>query len=133
MLPNLPDRKPMFDGNGFPTVPTRVWWQAVGRAFGEERSGFAGGIRRLSASGSAAQSDYLVLADATAAAMTVTLPPVASSARALIVVKKIDTSSHHVTVEGSGAETIDGAANVTIVHRYDSATFACDGAQWWLT
>lgn len=31
MLPSLPDRKPMFDGNGYPTIPTRVWWQSVKR------------------------------------------------------------------------------------------------------
>lgn len=33
MLPQLPDRKPMFDENGYPTTSTRVWWQAVQREF----------------------------------------------------------------------------------------------------
>lgn len=33
MLPSLPDRKAMFDRNGFPTIPTRVWWQAVKRVW----------------------------------------------------------------------------------------------------
>lgn len=33
MLPPLPDRKPMFDKDGYPTTATRVWWQSVQRQF----------------------------------------------------------------------------------------------------
>ena len=32
-LPSLPDRSPMFDANGYPTLQTRVWWQSVQRAY----------------------------------------------------------------------------------------------------
>lgn len=32
-LPALPDRSPMFDKDGYPTLQTRVWWQSVQRAY----------------------------------------------------------------------------------------------------
>lgn len=32
-LPSLPDRGPMFDEDGKPTLQTRVWWQAVKREY----------------------------------------------------------------------------------------------------
>lgn len=88
--------------------------------------------RTLTATGPAVMGDYLILADATAGAMTVDLPPVATSIGALIVVKKTDASANAVTLDADGAETIDGAATQDLAAQYDALTVTCDGVQWWI-
>lgn len=76
----------------------------------------------------AAAGDY-VLANATSAAFTVTLP--ASPTTGTVVgVKKTDSSANLVTVVGSGSTTIDGDASCTL-NAFDAAgTFAFDGSNW---
>jgi hypothetical protein len=88
--------------------------------------------RTVTASDTAMMGDYLILADATAGAVTVTLPPVGESIGALIVVKKSDASANAVTVDGNGSETIDGAANVALAAQYDAVTVASNGVEWWI-
>ena len=136
-LPNLPDRKPMFDGAGFPTIPTRVWWQSVKRNL-DDQAGIVSdlaapfSVLTLTATGSASADDYLVLVDATAGGVTVNLPAAADSAGALIVVKKTDASANAVTIDANASETIDGAATQSLTAQYDALTVACDGTGWWI-
>lgn len=52
--------------------------------------------------------DGTVLADASSGAVTVTLPPVASTAGLIKTVKKTDGTSNAVTIRANGTETIDG-------------------------
>lgn len=82
-------------------------------------------------------SDDLVLVDATAGAVTITLPPVASSLGQRVVIKKIDSSVNAVTVDGSGSEEIDGATTVTLDAQYLTADLTASNvtgtAAWWRT
>lgn len=75
---------------------------------------------------------YLV--DATAGAVTVTLPAVAgtdpSAGRAVTVIKS-DSSANAVTIDADGAETINGAATLVLASQYDRARIASDGTEWW--
>lgn len=107
------------------------------RADGDARYGVATGALTLNTRGitvtdSVNATDYAVFADATAGAITVNLPAVASSAGRALVVKKIDASGNAVTLDGSGAETIDGAATQAIAAQYDALMVVCDGAAWWI-
>jgi hypothetical protein len=129
-LPNLPDRKPMFDDAGYPTTPTRVWWQAVKRVFDATQA--PSRTRTLTATGAALASDYLLLVNATAGAVTVNLPAAASSNGVYLIVKKTDASVNAVTVDADGAETIDGAATQVLSAQYDAVTVFCDGSGWWI-
>lgn len=88
--------------------------------------------RTITATGSVNATDYLILCDATAGAITVNLPAAASSAGRVLVVKKIDASVNVVTLDGSGAETIDGAATKTLLTQYAVLNIQCDGANWWI-
>lgn len=47
-------------------------------------------------------------------------------------IKKIDPSGNAVTIDPSGAETIDGAASTTLASQYDNLTIASDGSEWWI-
>jgi hypothetical protein len=72
----------------------------------------------------------VVLCNAGAGAITVTLPAAASNADAQITVKKIDNGVNAVTVDGNGAETIDDATTAVIGTQFESITLVCDGSNW---
>lgn len=69
-----------------------------------------------------------VLADATSAAFTVTLP--AATLGKQVAVKKVDASANVVTVVAPGGKTIDGDSDATIVSQNASAVFVYDGTNW---
>lgn len=73
-----------------------------------------------------------VLADATAGAFTVTLPPVADSTDVWINVKKVDSSVNAVTVAPSVTGLIDGVATNTLSAQYDAVDLYCDGSNWYI-
>ena len=73
---------------------------------------------------------HVVLADATSAAFTVTLPAAATNSGRSYHIKKVDASANAVTVDGNGAETIDGTTTKVITTQYDSIHIVCNGSTW---
>ena len=71
------------------------------------------------------------IVDTTAGAVTLTLQPVAISVGD-IVVKKTNAGANNVVIEGDGAETIDGAANVSFNTQYESRTLRPALGAWHL-
>jgi hypothetical protein len=61
---------------------------------------------------------------------TITLPTASANTGRVVVVKKVDDGTGTVTVDGEGAETIDGAATIVINAQYGSATLYCNGTSW---
>lgn len=76
--------------------------------------------------------DRTIIADATSAAFTITLPSAASMIGSTLDVKKKDPSGNAVTIDGSGAETIDGALTQVVGSQYNSITVQSDGTEWWI-
>lgn len=76
--------------------------------------------------------DWLVLADATGGAFTVTLPPAASVRNRAYVVKRLNSGGNAVTLDGNGSETIDGATTLPLTAQYQVATVYSDGTEWWV-
>ena len=74
-------------------------------------------------------SNYTVLVDATAGPWTITLPAAASSTGHQFNIKKIDNIAN-VVVDGNGAETIDGAATVTLATQWSSVNIQSNGTAW---
>ena len=70
---------------------------------------------------------------ATAGAFTVTLPAASGVTGKPFQVKKIDSSANAVTVDGDGAETIDGAASEDLLSQYDCLEVTSDGTNWVIT
>jgi hypothetical protein len=89
-------------------------------------------VRTITATGSAAADDYTLLVDASAGAVTVNLPVAASNAGRILVVKKIDAVANAVTLDGNGAETIDGAATVATSTQWASFSVQCNGTGWFI-
>lgn len=71
--------------------------------------------------------------DASGGAVTVNLPAVATAKNGfLVVVQKSDSSTNAVTVDADGAETINGQTTYSLPGQYTSATFICDGVEWFI-
>lgn len=75
--------------------------------------------------------DKIILVDATAGAVTITLLASATAGDGFrIVIKKIDSSVNAVTVDGNAAETIDGATTSVLATQYSSDNLICNGTNW---
>ncbi len=89
--------------------------------------------RTITANDTATTADGFIFVDATAGAVTLTLPTAASMAGRILVVKKIDTSViNTVTVDGSGAETIDNDLTAIMTIPYTSISLISNGTAWYI-
>lgn len=70
------------------------------------------------------------LVDATGGAIIINLPTAASSRYRAYTIKKVDASVNTVTIDGSGAETIDGAATVVLTLQWERVTIQSNGTAW---
>lgn len=61
---------------------------------------------------------------------TVTLPTAADNDHRIITVKKVDSGSGRVIVDGESTETIDGVTTFTLPSQLDEVTVQCDGSNW---
>lgn len=76
--------------------------------------------------------DGTILADATNGAITINLPAVASNTHRVITVKKTDSSSNAVTLDGNASETIDGSTTLELSSQNEFVTIQSDGSQWYV-
>lgn len=86
------------------------------------------GVRKVTASTIFSATDYLILVDATAAAVIVTLPALQPGRQ--VCVKRIDASANAVSI--ASAANIDGASPRAVTPQYASFTVMCDGSTWWI-
>lgn len=84
-----------------------------------------------SVSPSATRGQRALLCNCTTNAITVNLPTAVGNA-AIYNVKKTDASANTVTIDPSGAQTIDGAATVVISVQFASLTLISDGSNWYV-
>lgn len=66
-----------------------------------------------------------------AAAATVNLPAVTGITGRVYSIKKVDPSVNVVTIDPSGAETIDGATTFPLAIQYESVTIVSNGSTGW--
>lgn len=74
--------------------------------------------------------DVLVLVDATAGAITISLYTAVGASGKRVGVKKIDSSINAVTIDPSGTQTIDGSTTLTLTQQYDTALLESDSTNW---
>ena len=84
----------------------------------------------VSAAFSPTHVNDVVLVSASGGAVTITLPPASGNSGVVFSVKKTDASVNAVTVDGNGAETIDGAATYALTAQYQTVTVVCTGTSW---
>lgn len=79
------------------------------------------------------QNDYVLLCSPTGGSITVTLPAVAAVPPGrTYFVQRDDTATNTVTLDGSGAETINGAATLAVgaAGAYGAVRVISDGVEW---
>ena len=91
-----------------------------------------GAYRSVTTSGNVVSGDYLIIADATAGAITMTLPPAALVPGRIYVFKRINAGANAVIVDGYAAETIDGAATHTLTPQWNGVTIMSNGTAWFI-
>lgn len=99
-------------------------------SLGRRVSGLEASTTPATGAYTATADDNLILADAAGGAFTVTLPLAGDASR--ITVKKVDASANNVTVDGSGSETIDGAANKALTAQWQTLSLQSDGTAWFV-
>jgi len=65
-----------------------------------------------------------------ATAMTITLPAATDNTNRVYNIKNINVGE--VTVDGNGAEEIDGATTAVLSSQYESIKIISDGTAWWI-
>lgn len=80
------------------------------------------GYYEIATSGTASATAGLILVDATAGAVAVTLPDAEASNYWRVTIKKIDPSANAVTITAAGTDLIDGAATKVLATQYASCT-----------
>ena len=89
-----------------------------------------GAYRSVTTTGNVVSGDYLLICDATAGAITMTLPPAALVPGRIYVFKRVNSGANQVIVDPSGAETIDGAATHTLTPQWNALTIMSNGVAW---
>ena len=96
--------------------------------------GMARRVTTVTATYTATLEDDIIIA-AGASPFTITLPPAASAWDAANSVSKIYTiinnDTDDCTIEGDGAETINGGSNVVLDVQYEWVTVFTDGTSWY--
>ena len=90
-------------------------------------------VRSPTTAYTATLADETLLCNATGGAFSVSLPTSVGIKGKRYTVKKTDASANAVTVDPSGAQTIDGAATHGLPAQWDSVTIISDGANWLTT
>lgn len=77
-------------------------------------------------------TDDVLICDAAAGNITMTLPAVASSAGMHLTFKKIGTDVNKVIIDGNGTELIDGVQVKNMVMPFEERRLFCDGTAWFV-
>ena len=76
--------------------------------------------------------NYALLADATAAPITLTLPPAADVLFQVFTVKRLNSGANSVTIDVSGGGTIDEGLTAVIITQYTALRIVSDGTEYWI-
>jgi hypothetical protein len=75
-------------------------------------------------------NEAIVRGDASGGTFTLTLPTSAGRAGKTYIIEKIDNSANAVTIDGNGAETINGRTTWELSFIHDFARIVSDGSNW---
>lgn len=73
-----------------------------------------------------------VLVDASGGVVTVTLPDANGNEGLILTIKKIDSSSNNVVLDGQADDLIDGELTKIISSQYDSLSLQSDNTNWYI-
>lgn len=74
----------------------------------------------------------MFLVDTALGNVTATLPTAADNTGKVLTFLKTTADANTVTVDGEGAETVNGAASTVLNNQYEKVTVYCDGTEWFI-
>lgn len=77
-------------------------------------------------------SNGIELVTAAGGAVTYTLPAASACDGQVVIIKRTDSGANLVTIDGNGAETIDGDLTIFLTVQYETVWLVSDGAGWHL-
>jgi hypothetical protein len=77
-------------------------------------------------------TDFVILGDCTSSAFTLMLPTASSGIGRIFFMKKIDSTTNVLTVQGNGSDTIDGSNTFPLSSQYQSITVVSSGSAWYI-
>lgn len=89
-------------------------------------------VTTVTASTHAAGNETVILCNATSNNITVNLPAASGVTDRIYHIKKTDSSSNTVTIDGNASEVVENATTAVISTQYDSIQIVCDGSSWWI-
>jgi hypothetical protein len=95
-------------------------------------AGFATAVASVNANTTLDNTHQVVGVDATSGAKTIALPAAAGCTGQRYDIIKIDSSANAVTIDGNGAETINGAATYALSTQWSAITVISNGSSWWI-
>lgn len=117
---------------GYAEDTDNFWFRRAGAWTTQATAGEVLSIVGKTANYTATATDHTILVDATAGVVTITLPAAAASVGREYAIKKIDASANAVTIDGNGAELIDGAATQSLATQWKSMIIQCNGTAWFI-
>lgn len=100
--------------------------------------GWVQSIKTVTAAYTIQTNDYTILADATGAAFSVTLPTAASAYNSgtatgdIYVIQRINAGANAVTLQAAGAELINGVNTQVLNAQWTSVTVQSNGTSWFM-
>jgi len=76
--------------------------------------------------------DSTILCNTAGGGFTITLPAASINTRRVYTIKKISSDGNTVTIDGNGAETIDGVTTKTLTTQWQFITIKCNGTGWFV-
>ena len=104
----------------------RLWFESIFDFIGSKIT-----ILNTTASITVKAQYYYVRADATAGAITISLPTALTCAGREIIIKKIDASVNAVTVSKSGTDVIEGGTTSSLAAQWDTVKVISNGNTGW--
>jgi hypothetical protein len=78
----------------------------------------------------ALSTDEVISASASGASFTITLPTAVGTTGRQYTIKKTDSTSNTVTIDGNSAETIDGATTYVLNEKNQAVRIVSNGSNW---
>jgi hypothetical protein len=78
------------------------------------------------------QQNNVNLIDASSSNQSITLPTAVGHLGYIYIIKKIDSSSHTVTINTTSSQTIDGYSSIEFSYQYQTYTVVSNGSNWFI-
>lgn len=106
--------------------------QALEQRINRAADGYLSNVVAINANYATNYSDTVILADATAGNITVTLKPANEMTQKRIVILKTDASANTVTIDADGSETINGALTNVLSTQYAKVELTAYNGAWYI-